>query len=452
MEHSQPHTPPDPEANRPSRSAASERSRFFDRWRKKAQASGLESQPDASKINREKSAEKPKLRTTREKFAQGVSKVVLGERRRREEPQPAQSAEHTSDPTAETEPLIDRATSIRRFARHVLNHVFGTAEAERKHGAAWDKRRAPLNTEPLIDAAEDLQDAVEDLDDAAHEYGGYSGGFDYGDGGRERSADRGRRSTETDGSFAARAAEALSRRIESLERQVKDSAERPDVRVAALRAGVGIIAVAGVILAGHEYLVHKKMRKDQKQLRTAVAQQKAESLLQKQQLEDMSRRERAAHYERLATMTHQQADTTRQVAGELHEEAQMLKVLRGPQTTDEQPAVEWRRTPLPERIAARPENDTAALATVESADTVERGPSWRSSQTPDGRFAGGTAAGGPVMEDDVSQAGAPLSPAAQKRLAEQRARAARLAANAWMYSILLVIGLLAVGLIIIFIH
>jgi len=226
MEYTPPNQPPrpNPEAPRPD---SHERNGFFDRWRTKKSKASPEAEQSGEAPKQDERFGKEKSR--REKFAENVGKFIFGEKQ-----------EKQSRP--EGEPLVDHAERVRRFARNVMNHVFGTARAEQKHGREWDGQD-PLNTEPLVDAAEDLDDAVEDLDDATRSYRESSG--DYG------GASRRERDESSGGGFAARAAERMARRLEQLEHRVQTEAEKNEARAAALRAGLGIMAVAGVLLIGH---------------------------------------------------------------------------------------------------------------------------------------------------------------------------------------------------------
>jgi hypothetical protein len=452
------HTPPTPNFETPR---PEEHSGLFERWRKKAKKA--EETPRAGQAEAQEA--RPK-KTARDKFTENVASFLFGrppkgERASSTDGTARQNPEQAAS-GSETEPLIDRASRMRRFARQVINHVMGTARSEQEHAREWDGK-PPLNTEPLVDAAEDLGEAAEDLDDAARAYSGYSGGS--GDGGGpdapnwQQSAGRG-----PEDSFAARMAERFTRRVEDLEEKLQAQtlrAERGEVRAVAARSALGMVALLGVVLVGHEYLAHKKIKKEQKSQREVQVELRAESILQNQRLQEMTRRERAAHYERISKLTHLQAAETREVTRELRQEVtekapQILHVPHNEEiaTVSQNEAWQPARQRAPAEIAAQPpEQYIMPVVTVEKADTIEYGPSQASRKNDAGQMGGGSN-GSPAQpsnmlrQDDLSTK-VPLSPAAQRELAARKLRAQRLVSNAWVYGVALVVGLVAVAAIII---
>ncbi len=407
-------------------------------WRKKSK------QRTEAKAEKPKNPESPEQKDQPEKpKKQNFGKNVLSFLRVERKVQPVgaeQPAPEAEQPTPEQQPAYDRAERMRRFARTVLNHVFGEAKAEPARAAATGEK--PVKTEPLFAAAEDLQEATEELDETIAEA-------------KEGVAFTIPRAEAADSGYDAprpfadyRASELIVEKVQRLESQVETS------RAASLVAvGLGVIAV---IVAGHEYRARKRDRrvaaKDRretaktalKQERKIEAQQQAFNRLEQEQVASQARDHREAYYQKLGEFTHHQADATREVNRELQDVIAPVAVERA----TGQPRSEWQpQQPKAERAPETP----APLVRVEQGDTIERSPSWRSRDA--GGVTGGAGGFGTPQVSDPGQAvpsQAPLSPAAIRAEAERKARAARLASNAWLYGTALALAIAAFVLVVVF--
>ncbi len=390
----------------------------------------------------EKSAEKlPKqklgARVLNILFGSGESKSDITEAPAAPVEAPTATSERTTEPL-ETEP-VERATRMRRFARRVIAHVLGEAQAEPGRARA-EKPFEPLNTEPLIEAADDLRVASDDLDDtlrtaeevlvykrAAPEYAANSPDF-----GGDRDI------------TGASASERIAQRVEQLESKVDASGTASLVAV-----GLGVVAV---LVAGHEYFArkrvetsHKKLDKAHQTLEKQVQKQQQEFVvLQKEQSAQMDRQHRQDYYERLSEFTHQQAASTREVSQELQQNIEAALPLIPeplPQKSETPTETAWH--------AAESQPQPEPLRRVETTDTIERGGQPGNAGT--GFFGGGMSSFGGRIQQAIGQAGkSVLPPGKDAATSADAQRKARLASNAWMYSVGFAIAVAALVLSLIF--
>lgn len=349
-----------------------------------------------------------------------------------------ETPEHTPRPL-EAEP-IERATRMRRFARRVIAHVLGEADAEPGR-ARTEKSSTPLDTFPLIEAADDLRDASEDLDDTlreAQETLVYE---------RVSTSERAGASPDVGGEYSLvdfRASERIVQRVEQLEAKVETSG---GMSLAAV--GLGVVAV---LVAGHEYLArkrveksHKKLDKAHQELEKQVQKQQQEFVvLQKEQSAQMDRQHRQDYYERLSEFTHQQAASTREVSQELQQNIEAaLPIIPEPLPQK----IETRAETAPRTVEGQPQVEP--LRRVETADTIERG--GQSGNAGTGFFGGGMSGVGGRIQQALGQVGkSVLPPGKDATTSADAQRKARLASNAWMYSVGFAIAVTALVLSLIF--
>lgn len=445
---------------------------MFEKWfKRRAQGSPEASPPAKGGDNPAEQQNQPESRAEPERQKKKLGAKLLGFlgiRRNQPEqrlPQPETPQPTTPESPAETEPVIEQAGRVRRFARLVLEKVLGAAEQEHKNAKKWDGEHAkPLDTEPLVEAADDLRHAVQDLDaampESPHTATAEHRSESYGsspDGGNYVAA-----APEFSPSFTVQVSQRIERRIQQLEEKIHEQSKQNERTAAFAAAGIGILAVAGVLMLGHEYLSHKKIKKEQKAIRKELekqheaqtAQEKEFARLQHQQTTEMARRERQAYYRDLSEFTHKQAEVTRGVAQEVKRVVpeQTLRT-REPEQSE---AAAWQRQAVAEQTVRKaaewsvPKPELSAperlepLVRIETADTVEQGPSQQSAV---GLVAG---SGQPQAGGSPANGSVPLSPSAQRELKARQQRAQNLAANAWwMYGA--VLTALLVGFAIIFV-
>lgn len=482
MENRQPWTPKQPgETKKPRPEAPASDEGLFGRWRKKS-----EKTERSKTAHPEASAEAPKRpgKTRRQKMGEGILGFLRGEQRAPTGNRAERPTAEKPQARAESEPVYEQASRMRRFARVVINHVMGVANEENQRASRSSERGQPLNTEPLVDAADDLRDAADDLGDAAEasfaQEASEPSSPDYG-GQYEQPPQPERPKASSESSpFEPRIADHVQQRIQNLERKLEAEKEKSTVIAAAATAGLGIMAVAGVLLMGHEYLVHKKIRKEQRGLKRELRQQQIRhetdfARLQREQTADMGRRDRQAYYERLSTFTHKQAATTRAAAQEIRRVQPPQRVEAAPTRpqSEQQFQTEPAATPNP-REQRRPEQSpqqrsapewqlprterheqAKPLVQVETADTIEHSPN-QPQFSANSSAGGGAASGRDATQPRVTAQlkvpqSPPLSPAALREQAQRKARIARLASNAWLYSLAL-IAVVGIVLAVIFLH
>lgn len=422
----------------------------FDRWRKKVRKSTKPTTNQApASASPEAQAVPDKPQTQRRKLGESIFKLITGDMATPDRPdaQPGQpNMAPNIAPDAQTtpennQPVLERASRTRRFARMVIRHVLDTADAEQHHGKNWDKADAkPLDTQPLVDAADDLQDATANLDQTvqAARVRGTQATPDFAASPAASSAfETGSFDTVVEAATLASAAGRIQERISTLEHSAEQSRATAVVAV-----GLGVLAV---LVAGHEYFgkkrVEKKLTTATQEIRTQqerITQQEtafAKLQQEQQQATTMPRSERDVYYTKLSEFTHKQADVTREVAREVQEVTQSTYVpprAEAPTRPEVRAHSEWRRAPLPE-VAPRLE----PLARVETSDKVELGTSrhGQAAATPLANVATGTSPADPAAQQASGKA--PLSPTAMREEALRKARTARLASSAWLYGLLL---------------
>lgn len=333
-------------------------------------------------------------------------------------PQKNDNPEDTINPN--NEPLIEQAERVRNFARVVLRRVMRTVDAETPTARA--RHEAPVPTEPLKDAADDLQDAADNLDTAVNNFT-TSNTFSGGD---HIPAPK---KSEAGGDIESQIVTRLQDKMSVLEIEL----EQQDSKSKLVAVGLGVVAVAGVLLLGHEYGRRKAAEKDNRKLQTEFKSQQRQFVeLQRDVSNEMTRRERQQYYERLSNLTHKQAETTRETEQELKQAQQNQQNEQHTATRHNQAnrVAEQHPTP-PER--------PAPIVTVESADKVEVTHSRGAKPTGLLGMATGVFNLPFARHTKNTATAAPLSPAAQRLLLERKAR---LASNAWLYSLSLLAALI----------
>ncbi|HVI69712.1 MAG TPA: hypothetical protein VM581_04635 [Magnetospirillaceae bacterium] len=420
-----------PEATTPAEASAPERPS-----KRKKEKPRPEQAPEKASSTEQKSDGPEK--SPKQKFGARVMSIFFGEAEPRPaagEAPPVVSPENTPQPL-ETEP-IERAGRMRRLARSVIAFVRGEAEAEPARARAEAPTGEPLDTEPLVGAADDLREAADDLDDTLRDAketlvyersGGYSSSEPHAESSRDSAGD-------------FRASERIVQRVEQLEARVDTSST---VSLAAV--GLGVVAV---LVAGHEYFArkrvekaHKKLDKSHQELEKQVQKQQQEFVaLKQEEATQMDRQHRQDYYERLSEFTHQQATSTREVNRELQQNIEAAVPII-PEPLPEA-RVEPRTPQTIERIS-RPE----PLRRVENADTVEQG--GQSGNAGTGFFGGGMPGVGGRLQQAIGQVGSSVRPPAKGDLSAEAQRKARLSSSAWIYSVGFVIAVTALVLTLIF--
>lgn len=470
MEQRDPLTP-SPEHRQPPASSKAEKG-VFEKWfkRRGRKPAAVPEQPGVQPESQQsQSPETPEAQDEKTKKKRGQKILrLLGFKRAtqpeapRPQPYPETVASEPQERT-EPEPVIEQAGRMRRFAKVVIEKVLGVAEREHANVRQWDGEQArPINTEPLVEAADDLRHAVHDLEAAMPETTQQEQSVAYDT------------SPDGPGYGAAEVSRRIEQRIQQLEEKATEQAEQNNRTAAFAVAGIGILAVATVLVAGYEYLSHKKIKKEQRSIRKELAHQqdtqKAQEAefarLQREQTAHMARRERQAYYRDITEFTHKQAQVTREVTHELRQVAprpqQQVALVREPA---QQEAVVWQRQQageqlgqpvgpvLAERGNAQPDAPTAErlspLVQTETADKVEQGPGYRAGTNDQQGGAGISGAGSQIPVEPSVDAPIPLSPAAQRQLKARQQRAQTLAANAWIYGI--VLATLLIGFAIVFV-
>ena len=425
---------------------------FFERWRKK-----MAGETAAQKSTPEQQSKPETPPETRRGFGKNVLNFLFGKNT-----EVSQSAPETVV-APETLPHYERAGRLRRFARAVIGHALSEARHEPERARAHDGPEvAPLDTSPLIDAAEDLRGATDDLTTTMHDARELplhppetvaaardAGGFDYDGRGAEPLP------APTAELPPLSAAERIDYRLRRLE------ADSEATKTAALAAiGLGVIAV---LVTGAEYLgrksevrkVARDVKKNDAETTKAFAAQRAEfAQLRRERAEDMNRTERQGYYERLSTFTHEQAERTRAASRDLQEVTN--EAVQHPQAAAASPSPERtaQQPRQPER-AAQPEQSTRPLARVEVAERTEQSAApGQVGNAGTGFFGGGGAGAGlrGIFTKPATQV--PLDPksAEARRLeALRKAQAAQLRSNAWLYSAGLVLAIVALVLTTIFV-
>lgn len=358
--------------------------------------------------------------------------------RRGTETAPSGSAE-VSTPKNESDlsQSAERAGRMRRLARKVIGHVLGEVAAEPARAKAG-LDAAPLDTEPLAEAAEDLRGAAQDLDSTLHDA---KETLIYERRPNPEFAPSGPDSHE--GHISAQ----ISQRIERLEAKVETSST---ISLAAM--GLGVVAV---LVAGHEYFARKRVERTvqksnraQKALEEQVKTGQREFVaLQKEQATAMDREHRKDYYERLAEFTHHQAASTREVHKELQHSIDAAIPVLFPEPLPP-PERQLPTTATPEKVAQPPLPEP--LRRVESADTVEQ--SGQAGNAGTGFFGGGMAGIGGRIQQTLGLRGArnSIQRMSQEEISAETRRQARLASNAWLYSAGFVIAVAALVLSLIF--
>jgi hypothetical protein len=372
-------------------------------------------------------SDKPKTPTTPEKaglFRSNILRLITGEQPA-EQPAPSERAPQPSKPETappkikiEDQPEYERAGRVRRFARTVLRTVMAEATAE-------SARPKPLDTLPLTEAAEDLREATDELGETmqdVREKPAEVAGFEFAP------------PVAPHRIFEDVVAERITERMQRLETEAEKTRT-----VSVLAAGLGIVAV---LVAGHQYLArrsHKALGREfaaQKAVvaeqGSALANQRAEfNQLRAGQTANMARDRRHNYYAKLGEFTHHQAGVTREAARELQEAA-------------ERPRLTWMRERPAAAEIATPEQKSAPLVRVETADTIERLPSQAASAM-NGVKAGIAAVHQTGVMQPADDTKPPLNPAAMRQEAARKARAAQLASTAWLYGAALAVIMLAVA-------
>lgn len=427
-----------------------ERSGFFEKLRKKAKRS-----PEvAAPRNREQAEVAPQAEAPqpeRRKFGKNILQLFLGEKRETPTPiVPTEAFEVAPTPlNPEATPVYDRATRMRRFARVVIARVMGEA-AQESGRARRQGEQSPVDTEPLMEAANDLREATNDLTGTIHDareasaetvmYSRSEGGYDHS-GGSEYTEPR-----HAELTVEQTAAERIDDRLRRLEQDAEVS------KTATLAAvGLGVIAV---LVTGTEYFSSRKrdkeirrdMKKQFKRQEKAVNEQRREfSRLRESDSGDLDRNQRQNYYDKLSTFTHKQAERTREVSRELQEViAQGGSVAVAPERAGQQQAERTTWQPRQPERAAIPEQ--APLMRVETADTVEHAPGQQTGNAGTGFFGGGgggIASGTGPSDLNPPKTIDPNSREARQLEALRKAEQARLQQNAWLYSAALVLAMIA---------
>lgn len=461
-----------PEAPKVPRSV--ERGGFVERVRKnkKRQASGPEAATEKRKKQPEATAS-PEVapenahRMRSRKFGEGILHLF----KQRSEVTPpvvtppveqAQAASGEAATTPEDQPLYERASKMRRFARTIIHRVRKEVSEEPMRAQREELDAKPINTEPLKEAAEELREAADDLSETMREVSADVPSSAKAEQSRDdttgetaktdqmpeasavaRSESHGDNGYDSQELTAEYESDARPTVVERISARLREHEQQAEVDKATTLAALMLGAIA-VVVAGHEFGARRRLQRKHKGLsrfvhrqektiesqQKQIDQQKQETdyaELRRLKADEMSRRERSSYYKQLSTLAHRQTEATREVAEELQHQAAPRRVA----IAEVQPVIAaFEKSRAISRRNERVEHSAGHAPEVKS--TPERRVATKAKPAITSQSGGSGVAEGVTWTQKIDTK-APLSPVAQRELAVRKARIDRIGNEAWLY-------------------